>query len=67
MPKVTMTKRFYLGSASVVNGNNLCTLSEATEKGVSAIESGDEERYVVEVVRIIRRAQQPIIIQDVRK
>lgn len=67
MSKVTMTKRYYMGSESVVDSDFLGTLSEATEKAKAAVERGDEVRYVVEVVRIVRRANQPVIVEEVRK
>lgn len=73
MNKRTMTKRFYLGSKGIAVANEmgdstiLTTLGEATEQAKEAIENGDDIRYVVEVVRVIRRARQPIVVEDIRK
>lgn len=66
--KITMTKRYYLGARSISEGddNNLCTLGEAIAKAYSAVSNGDEIRYVVEIVRIVRRADRPIIIEETR-
>lgn len=66
MPKVTMTRRFYVGSRSVIDNNFLRTLGEAIEQAKTAVENGDECRYVVEVVRVVRRASTPVVIEEVR-
>lgn len=67
--KITMTKRFYLGSKSISESNgkssNLGTLDEALDHACSAVESGDRIRYVVEIVRIVKRTSNPIIIHPI--
>ena len=72
--KTTMTRRFYVGSTDMSatflkNGEpsgNMCLLSEAIEKGKKLIEDEKHELvFIVEVVKVIRRAKQPIIVEDV--
>lgn len=70
MAKVTMTRRFYVGSEGIVGSNYLGTLSEATARARKLVEEdGDSVRYVVEVVRIVKSKPivSPIVIEDVRR
>ena len=71
--KVTMTKRFYVGSQSIANSSNnpkLKTLHEAVAEGIERIqENGEDVVNIVEVVRIIRRKppiKPEVIIEETR-
>lgn len=67
IPK-TIKKRFYVGSLSVFqNGNNhlKTTLSEAVDEAKRKLEETDEEQFVVQIVRVVRREQKPIIVEKV--
>ncbi len=67
IPK-TIKKRFYVGSLSVFqNGNNhlKTTLSEAVDDAKRKLEETDEEQFVVQIVRVVRREQKPIIVEKV--
>lgn len=66
-----MTRRFYLGSShiSMSDGHSdvLTTLQEALDKAKESVEEGNREiAYVVEVVRIVRKANTPIIVEETR-
>ena len=71
---VTMTRRFYTGSKDMArtylkNGEpagNMMLLGEAIEKASKEVENGEDIVFVVEVVKIVRRASQPVIVEDVR-
>lgn len=72
--KTTMTRRFYVGSTDMSrtfleNGEppkNMMILSEAIEKGKRLVESENHELvFIVEVVKVIKRARQPIVVEDV--
>ena len=72
--KTIMTRRYYVGAESIskaMENTGRCpalkTLDEALTEAKSYVESGaDDVRYVVEVVKIVRRASQPVIVEDVR-
>lgn len=67
IPK-TIKKRFYVGSLSVFqSGNNhlKTTLSEAVDNAKRKLEETDEEQFVVQIVRVVRREQKPIIVEKV--
>lgn len=69
--KRTMTKRFYVGSKSISESDGdssfLTTLGEALENAREKVESGERNIcYIVQIVKIVRRANQPIIVEDVR-
>ena len=70
----TMTKRFYLGSKSVseaIESSGHCvivkTLPEVITEAKQAVEDGDDVRYIVEIIKIVRRQQTPVIVEDVRR
>lgn len=71
MTKFTMTKRFYMGTSGITPNNTelLKTLAEATNQAREYLEDNPscEERYIVEVIRVVRRERTPIVIADVRK
>ena len=72
--KTTMTRRYYVGAESIskaMENTGRCpvlkTLDEALTEAKEIVESGkDGVRYVVEVVKIVRRASQPVIVEDVK-
>ena len=74
MSKMTMTRRYYVGAESIskaMENTGRCpvlkTLDEAITEARSYVESGaNDVRYIVEVVKIVRRASQPIIVENVR-
>lgn len=71
MRKRTMTKRFYVGSARMVEGGDcnhfMRLLPEAIEEGKKRlIASGADEIYIVEVVRVIRRETPPLVVEATR-
>lgn len=66
---VTMTRRFYMGSMSLRNGNPpLKLVSEAIEEAKNFLRDHPDcnERFVVKVVKVVRRAEVPVIVEDVR-
>lgn len=73
MTKTTMTRRFYVGAESIskaVENTGRCpvlkTIGEAIDEAKASVESGKNEvRYIVEIVKIVRRASQPVIVEDV--
>jgi len=73
MSKVTMTRRFYVGSSRMSNGEAeqrgwMKTYKEALSAATDLVSNGtDEVRYVVEVVAIVRRKEQPVIVEEVRR
>ena len=71
--KTTMTRRYYMGSKSISNSDGrspaLKLLTEAIDDASKAVEDGEVEiAYVVEVVRVVRRAKIliPISIEETR-
>lgn len=64
--KRTMTKRFYVGTASIGSNGFLKTLPEAIADAKAKLEAGDDERFIVEVVKVVRRQSSPIVVEDVR-
>lgn len=73
MQKVTMTKRFYVGSLSIAASDGrapvLKTLHEAVANGIEEVQNGHDIVYVVEVVRVIRKkppVMPEVIIQETR-
>ncbi len=72
---ITMTKRYYIGSRDMAkrwdeNNEliNMGTLADITESAKECVEDGrDEILFVVEVVRVIRRAKSPVVIETIRK
>ncbi len=72
----TMTRRFYVASSRISDETEtygscgyVTTLEEAINSAKASIESGsDEVRYVVEIIKIVRRkpVEVPIIVEDVR-
>ena len=71
--KRTMTRRFYVGSTRMSNGEAeqrgwMKTYGEALDSAKALVENGsDEIRYVVEVVAIIRRKENPVIVEEIRR
>jgi hypothetical protein len=67
--KRTMTKRFYKTSSAVNYPPILKLLSEAIEDAKSELEAkpSSEFIYIVEVVRVVRRERNPIIVEEIRK
>lgn len=56
MKKQTMTRRFYPTGSAVDNPEILKTMNEALLSARNRVESSqDDEVYIVEVVRIVRR------------
>lgn len=69
MSKITMTKRFYSSKSGIQYPPILKTLGEAIKDASTRCENGEDIYYVVEVVRVVRRANPvpPIIVEEVRK
>lgn len=68
MKKQTMTKRYYATGSAIRAPQILMLLSQAIDKAEEYLEdTALEEYYVVEVVRIVKRAKQPIEVIEVRK
>lgn len=66
---ITMTRRYYMGALSIRNGNPpLKLVSEAIQeaKQFLAEHPNCNERYIVEVIKVVRRAEVPVIVEDVR-
>lgn len=66
---ITMTRRFYMGAASLREGNPpLKLMSEAIQEAKDYLSNHPEceERYIVQVVKVVRRASVPCIVEDVR-
>jgi hypothetical protein len=70
---ITMTKRFYMGTNHIGPKGKadgfLKLLSEAIEDAKEYLESNPEceERYIVEVVKVVRRERVPIVVESIRK
>lgn len=68
-----MTRRFYLGSSRMSNGEAenrgwLRTYNEAIAEAKRIVAEGnDDVRYVVEIVAIIRKKETPVIVEEVRR
>jgi hypothetical protein len=63
----TRTKRFYVGHRPVLDSNHIkATLQEAIEHAVDRCNQTDQEQIVVQVVRIIRKRPQPVVVEVVR-
>lgn len=61
------TRRYYVGTRDLPNLSGIGTLAEAIAKGRALIESGDrDEAYIVEVVKVVRRKEVPVTVEDVK-
>lgn len=63
-----ITKKFYVGSSSVFTPNNSHlkrTVEEAIEDAKEKLDSTGEDQFVVQIIRIVRQAKSPKIVQKV--
>jgi exo-beta-1,3-glucanase (GH17 family) len=64
MPKL---KKFYVGSPTVyANGWAKMTLEEAIKQAKELCEEREETQYVVKVVAVIKRREQPVVVEMVK-
>ncbi len=64
-------KRFYIGKPDVVEGRDDChwahdTLPEAIEQAKARAELTGQPQYIVKVIKVVRRKEQPIVVEDVK-
>ena len=64
-----ITKKFYVGSRSMIDGSRSdwakSTLQEAINHASELCSETDEEQIVVQIVRVIRPAKRPIVVEKV--
>lgn len=60
-------KRFYVGSVSTITNGDWThrTIEEAIEHAKRLVEDSDEEQYIVQVIRVVRRKSTPVIVEKV--
>lgn len=64
MPKIT--RKFYVGSSTVANSDwGHTTLEAAIQHAKSLCEENDTEQIVVQIVRRVKPANRPVIVEKV--
>lgn len=74
--KLTMTKRFYLGSQDMSENfarkgetpNNMGLLSEKIEEAQKILNEAPARNcvFIVEVIKVVRRQPRPVIVESTR-
>uniref|UniRef100_A0A6M3LCL9 Uncharacterized protein n=1 Tax=viral metagenome TaxID=1070528 RepID=A0A6M3LCL9_9ZZZZ len=64
--KMKMQKKYYVGSEAIsINEKYMGTLEEAIEKAKDWVSANGRERYIVKVVKVVKPASRPIIVESV--
>lgn len=63
--ELTEMKKFYVGSTNVSDSWKHSTLQAAINHAKERCEETDEIQYVVQIVRIVKPAKRPIIVEKV--
>lgn len=66
--KTLKANRFYVGSPQTLRGAGWGkpTLAEAVEHAKQLLESTGEEQFVVQIVRVVRKKEQPVVVETVK-